>query len=131
MTSVTTTIRHDNDSITIDLEGDEVTIAVNNVWAGTGTWSHSRQTVDDCPAVLGDDAYDAIDAAIVTALAEKEAEESLFAEHSIDGWSVVDPNGGRWWPNDAATEEIDASDDPEQTALDICDNAPTRGTWHD
>ena len=48
-----------------------------------------------------------------------------------DGWSVRDPSGGRWWPDYEASREIDASYDPEYTAIRICLCEPTRGRWVD
>ena len=37
-------------------------------WAGDGTWN--GQMIDDCPAVLEDGVYDALDTALATALSE-------------------------------------------------------------
>lgn len=45
-------------------------------------------------------------------------------------WTVVDPDGGIWWPSDEAAEEIAASADPESTAIRIATDEPMRGTWH-
>lgn len=57
------------------------------------------------------------------------AENAPRAEKLTDGWSVTDPNGGRWWPSEAADEEIEASADPAETALRICRESPMRGRW--
>jgi len=42
---------------------------------------------------------------------------------------VVDDEGGTWHPSPEAAAEIDASSDPEATALRICREAPMRGEW--
>lgn len=55
---------------------------------------------------------------------------NLFAEYLADGWSVVDPAGGRWWPDDDAREEIERAEDPGSAALRICRVEPMRGRWH-
>ena len=48
----------------------------------------------------------------------------------LDGIPCVsDPEGGIWLPSDEAIEEIEASADPESTALRICRERPMRGTW--
>jgi len=44
------------------LERNRVTIERNGVWAGTGTWSGER--IEDCPADLGDNVYEALDEAL-------------------------------------------------------------------
>jgi hypothetical protein len=46
-------------------------------------------------------------------------------------WTVADPNGGRWWSSAEARAEIEASADPQATALRICNKTPTRGKWVD
>ncbi|KKN10285.1 hypothetical protein LCGC14_1038270 [marine sediment metagenome] len=45
------------------------------------------------------------------------------------GVRVVDPEGGVWWPGAEARREIEASYDPESTAIMICENEPMRGRW--
>ena len=55
---------------------------------------------------------------------------TLVAERQADGWSVVDPEGGRWWPNEATAEEIESAEDPAAKAVEICDREPMRGQWH-
>lgn len=42
---------------------------------------------------------------------------------------VKDSEGGVWWPTDAAQAEIQASADPEQAALEMCETSPKRGEW--
>ena len=38
--------------------------------------------------------------------------------------------GGVWWPSEEAAEEIEAADNPAETALRICRDQPMRGKWH-
>ncbi len=52
-----------------------------------------------------------------------------IAEQLTGGWSVVDEEGGRWWPDEEAAAQIDASSNPESEALRICEEEPMRGTW--
>jgi hypothetical protein len=54
----------------------------------------------------------------------------LFPVCNAYGWSVTDMCGGRWWPDDEATAEIEASGDPAATVLRICTTQPMRGEWH-
>lgn len=61
---------------------------------------------------------------IVTPCAEPQAIENSY------GWSVMDPDGSRWWPNDEASAEIEAAEDPAAKAIEICTNSPMRGEWH-
>jgi hypothetical protein len=49
-----------------DGETIEVRIYRDDVWSGTGEWDDA---IVDCPADLGDDVYDAIEAALRTVLA--------------------------------------------------------------
>ena len=58
-------------------------------------------------------------------------EEGLYAQRLTAGWSVVDPQGGRWWPSDEAAAEIETAEDPAATAIRICEDAPHRGKWMD
>ena len=53
----------------------------------------------------------------------------LTAETRDDTITVVDSEGGRWWPNEDAEAEIEAADDPEATAIRICESQPMRGVW--
>jgi hypothetical protein len=57
--------------------------------------------------------------------------ETLCAEHLANGWSVVDPDGGRWWPDTDTAAEIATADDPAAAAVRICTETPTRGQWRD
>ena len=54
---------------------------------------------------------------------------SLSAEENVYGWHVIDFRGGVWWPNDDASAEIEASDDPAAAAVRICEEADERGEW--
>lgn len=58
------------------------------------------------------------------------SESGLYAELLADGWSVVDPDGGRWWPDESAAREILASDDQAAAAVRIAREEPMRGKWH-
>ena len=57
------------------------------------------------------------------------AVDALTAIDSVHGWSVVDAEGGRWWPDEDTAELIAGSADPAATALRICRDMPTRGHW--
>jgi len=48
----------------------------------------------------------------------------------INQWTVLDSDGGRWFPSDEADEEIAASDDPGAAAIRICETEPMRGVWN-
>ena len=50
----------------------------------------------------------------------------LYAEELTDGWTVVDPEGGRWWPNEKARQAIQRSKNPAATALRIADGIDDR-----
>lgn len=54
----------------------------------------------------------------------------LTAECLTDGWTVIDPAGGRWWPSEEAAEAITAAADPAAEAVRIASQEPMRGTWH-
>jgi hypothetical protein len=62
-------------------------------------------------------------------IAAARALPELFAEELGDGWTVVDPEGGRWWPDAATAADIAGSDDPATTAVASCRMYPARGTW--
>lgn len=47
-----------------------VSICRDGHWAGNGWWTGSR--IEDCPADLGDEAYDALDEAVADAFARGE-----------------------------------------------------------
>lgn len=54
----------------------------------------------------------------------------LRAEELADGWCVVDPDGGRWWPSEEAAREISEAPDSEDMAIHLCVTAVRRGAWH-
>lgn len=54
----------------------------------------------------------------------------LTARRLTDGWIVEDEHGGVWTATEAATEEIDAADDPEAAAVRIAFEHDTAyGEW--
>ena len=55
---------------------------------------------------------------------------TLIAEFGTYGWSVIDINGGRWWPYDDAQAEILSSSEPASVAIKMCNATPMRGRWH-
>ncbi len=65
-----------------------------------------------------------------TLVLEPVSEGTAYAEQMADGWRVVDPDDGVWWPSDEAEAEIQASDDPAATAVRIATQDPMRGEWH-
>ena len=54
---------------------------------------------------------------------------ALTPRHNVDGWHVVDTDGGVWWPNEDARTELEHADDAAALAVVICQDAPTRGEW--
>lgn len=54
---------------------------------------------------------------------------TLTAEQLTYGWTVLDPEGGRWWPSEEAAAEIEAAADPAAEAVRIATQEPMRGTW--
>lgn len=64
--SVTATITIDNSEYTATVNGSRVTISRNEVWVGDGRWDYENHRIEDCPADLGEDVYDALDAAILS-----------------------------------------------------------------
>ena len=55
----------------------------------------------------------------------------MEARETDGQWSVVDLDGGVWWADSDADQEINDSANPEATAIRICEEEPTRGEWHD
>jgi hypothetical protein len=72
---------------------------------------------------------EAVKTSLVLSADTSEPDDGLEASDYGDRWHVVDPDGGRWWPSDATLAEIEASDDPAATALEICRRSPMRGRW--
>ena len=56
------------------------------------------------------------------------ATTELRATQRNGEWVVID-DGAVWWPEDDAQAIIAASDDPEQTAVDMCRDEPMMGEW--
>lgn len=52
-----------------------------------------------------------------------------IATKNADGWSVEDPNGGVWWPDNEARREIEGAADPAREAVRICATSPMLGRW--
>lgn len=57
--------------------------------------------------------------------------KNLTAIENSLGWSVIDENGGRWWPDAEAAEKIEASDDPAETAIEMVLFGSAHGQWVD
>ena len=55
-------ISHANVDYSISIDGETVSISADGVWVGRGRWNGAA--IEDCAADLGDDVYDALDAAI-------------------------------------------------------------------
>lgn len=55
----------------------------------------------------------------------------MYAQELANGWTVVDPDGGRWWPDAAAQAEIAAAPDPARAAVRMCKSSPGRGVWQE
>lgn len=52
----------------------------------------------------------------------------LIAYRCVWGWQVRD-DFSCWRPDAEAEKEIEESEDPESTAIRICDETPMRGWW--
>jgi hypothetical protein len=59
------------------IEGDR------SIWAGDGYWD--GESIQDCPAVLGDDVYDALDDAVAEAISDGQS-YPITVSVSGDGW---------------------------------------------
>lgn len=57
------------------------------------------------------------------------ASDNLQTKTLHDTITVVDPDGGIWWPSDEARTDIERSTNPAETALRICREQPMRGVW--
>jgi hypothetical protein len=55
--------------------------------------------------------------------------DNLSAEENVEGWRVVDYEGGVWWPDAQAQGVIADSDEPSAAAIAMCETAPERGVW--
>lgn len=83
----TVTVSHADHTYTANIDGRAVVIDRDGVYAGRGKLSGGR--IEDCPAILADGAYSALEAAIVNGLIEEQARESADMCLS-NGW---DPAG--------------------------------------
>jgi hypothetical protein len=54
---------------------------------------------------------------------------TMTAEQLTNGWTVIDEDGGQWWPSEEAIAQINSASNPEAEALRICEEDPMRGTW--
>ena len=60
---------------------------------------------------------------------------ALTPKHNVNGWHVVDTDGGVWWPNEDAQVELGRAEDAASfeyaaaLAVAICQDAPLRGEW--
>lgn len=59
------------------------------------------------------------------------AASELAADRVVDGWRVVDLEGGAWWPDAGAADDIARAADPAAEAVRICASEPMRGQWRD
>jgi len=57
------------------------------------------------------------------------SESNLRAEKNDYGWSVIDPDGGRWWPGPSVG--LGQSADPASEVVRICESEPSLGVWRD
>ena len=60
---------------------------------------------------------------------EQNTTENLTASRDSEGWTVIDSDGGVWYPDYTAECEIDVADDPAAEAIRICNRNPMRGSW--
>lgn len=62
---------------------------------------------------------------------DTETESPLTARQDHEGfWTVEDARGGTWRPDWPTLDEIEDADEPAEAAVRICEDEPTRGTWH-
>lgn len=76
-----------------------------------------KEALAECARVI-QEAYDALD-----------PEDRLYAERTDDTWTVVDPSGGRWWPDDETRATLEMAPDPEDLVVRIATNTPGWGEW--
>jgi len=53
----------------------------------------------------------------------------MTVDNVDDCWVVTDSAGGTWWPVGAGADEVDASPEPMEAALDMCIERPSFGEW--
>jgi hypothetical protein len=68
MNDITVTVTIDGNDYTATLEDGQVTLTENGKWAGKGRWDEPNARIEDCAADLGEDVYDALDAALDAAI---------------------------------------------------------------
>ena len=54
---------------------------------------------------------------------------TMTTEYNDSTITVIDSEGGVWWPNEEAQAEIDASENPKAAAIQMAEEQPMRGTW--
>lgn len=59
--------RTDQDRINVDISHQHDGVGARE-WSGSGMWNESGDQIEDCPADLGDDVYNALDEAIADEL---------------------------------------------------------------
>ena len=65
-THIVATAHHGDVCYTAHVEGGDVTLCRGDEWIGNGRWRPGQ--IEDCPAVLPDGAYEALEAAIASAI---------------------------------------------------------------
>ena len=53
----------------------------------------------------------------------------MIAVYRHDTWTVDDPEGGTWWPDDNLVSHLTEVEDPAAEVLRVCREAPYRGRW--
>jgi len=54
---------------------------------------------------------------------------NLRAEKNDHGWSVIDPDGGRWWPDPSV--DVGLGQSAASEVVRICESEPSLGVWQD
>lgn len=72
VTTASVTIDSSTYTITLDAEG-AVSISRDGVWSGDGRWDADSHRIEDCPADLGEEVYEALEEALEDALREVRA----------------------------------------------------------
>lgn len=66
MSKVSASVTMGDSEYTVTVNDGRVSISENGILAGTGRWDSDNHRIEDCPADLGEDVYDALDAAILS-----------------------------------------------------------------
>lgn len=53
----------------------------------------------------------------------------LIAKRLRDGIVVEDTDGGVWWPDAETAAKINADEDPEAKAVELCRSGEGSGVW--